>query len=56
MKPIETLLRDGPVVVNLGLQDFAESLEAQGAKGVQVEWSPPAPLEDDLADLLEEIE
>lgn len=30
------------VAINVGLESFFESVEAQGAKAVQVEWQPPA--------------
>lgn len=53
---IAALLRDGPVVVNVGLQDFAESVADQEAPVVHVEWTPPRELEDDLKGLLEELE
>jgi len=46
------LLREKVVVMNIGLQHFRESLEAQGIKVVQVEWSPPPSLERDLRDIL----
>ncbi len=53
---IADLLRDGPVVANVGVRDFAESVEAQDAPVVQVDWSPPRELDADLADLLKELE
>jgi hypothetical protein len=52
---IDDLLRDGPVIVNLGLRDFAETIAAQDAPVVHVEWSPPPELDADLAALLEEL-
>ncbi len=52
---IADLLAEGPVVVNLGLLEFAEALEAQGVDVVHVEWRPPPELDDDLAALLEEL-
>jgi hypothetical protein len=53
---IAELLRDGPAAVNIGIREFAETLAAQNAHVVQVEWSPPVELEPDLAALLEELE
>ena len=36
-------LLDGPLeVVNVGLEAFAEALEAQGVHAVHVHWRPPA--------------
>jgi hypothetical protein len=49
------LLRDGPVVVNVGIREFAESIVEQEKPVVQVDWSPPRELEEDLADLLKEL-
>jgi FdrA protein len=38
--------------VNVGLESFYESLQAQGADAVQVEWRPPAGGNDDLMAIL----
>lgn len=55
MTDIPSLLADGPNVVNVGIRDFAESLEAQAVPVVQVDWTPPPELDDDLAALLEAL-
>lgn len=52
---IDDLLRDGPVVVNVGIHEFAASVAEQEAPVVHVEWSPPRELDEDLAALLEEL-
>ena len=52
---IADLLRNGPVVANVGVRDFAESVDAQEAPVVQVDWTPPPELDQELADLLEEL-
>ena len=49
------LLRDGPIVINVGIREFAESVVEQEAPVVHVEWSPPHELPQDLADLLKEL-
>jgi hypothetical protein len=49
------LLRDGPIIVNVGIREFAESVAEQEARVVHVEWSPPPKLPQDLADLLKEL-
>lgn len=54
-KPITDLLEDGPKAANVGVRNFAESLAEQDVPVVQVDWTPPPELEDDLADLLEEL-
>lgn len=53
--PIQNLL-DGPVaVVNIGLSQFARTLEGQGVDVVQVDWSPPAGGDKRLIDLLDKL-
>lgn len=52
---VQRLLREGPKAINLGLKEFAEALVAQGAKVVHVDWSPPPPEAQELADLLEKL-
>ncbi len=42
-------------VVNLGLDAFAESLQAQGANVVSVDWQPPAGGDPELAAMLEDL-
>lgn len=54
-QPIQDLL-DGPVaVVNIGLAQFARTLEGQGIDVVQVDWSPPAGGDRRLIDLLDKL-
>jgi FdrA protein len=38
--------------INVGLESFYDSLLAQGAQAVQVDWRPPAGGDDRLASLL----
>ncbi len=46
-------LLEGPVqVINVGLEGFAEDLEAQGADVLQLDWTPPAEGDPELAALL----
>jgi hypothetical protein len=52
---IAALLAAGPHVANIGVSDFAESLAAQDVPVIQVDWTPPPELDDDLAELLEEL-
>ena len=53
--PIDELLREPLVVVNVGLQGFAESLEEQDVDVVQVDWMPPAGGDREMIDLLEKL-
>lgn len=52
---LEELLRNGPVVVNLGVHEFAESLQHQGVDVVHVEWAPPAGGDTEMAELLDRL-
>jgi hypothetical protein len=49
------LLHTPLVVVNVGLKEFAESLEQQGVEVVQVDWIPPAGGDQDMLDLLDQL-
>ncbi len=51
----DELLRRVPVVINLGVQDFAENLQTQGVQVVHVAWSPPAVADQATLDLLEKF-
>ena len=53
--PLIDFLSQGPVAVNLGVEDFAASLKSQGAEVVQVEWAPPAGGDRELAELLDQL-
>lgn len=52
---INELLQGPIIVINLGLQKFAESLEAQKVEVVQVDWVPPAGGDKEMLDLLERL-
>ena len=52
---IAALLAAGPAVANVGVSDFSESLSAQDVPVIQVDWTPPPKLDDELAQLLEEL-
>ena len=51
-EPVRRLLSGTPRVVNVGLESFAQSLQAQGVPVVSVDWRPPAPGDPELLDLL----
>ena len=48
---LKALLKVGPVVVNIGVEQFATDLEAQKTRVVQMEWTPPQASSDLLAKL-----
>jgi FdrA protein len=45
-------VNSGFAAINVGLESFADSLRAQGAEVVHVDWRPPAGGDDRLANLL----
>jgi len=51
----ERLLHTPLIVIAMGPRDFAESLQQQEVEVVQVDWTPPAGGDKDMADLLEKL-
>jgi len=45
----------GPEVINLGVREFAESLQDEGAEVVHVDWAPPAGGDTEMAELLAKL-
>lgn len=52
---IDELLQKPIVVINLGLKNFADSLEEQQVEVVQVDWIPPAGGDKEMVDLLDQL-
>lgn len=52
---LEGLLQNGPVVVNIGVREFAETLQDQGVEVVHVDWVPPAGGDTEVAKLLDKL-
>ena len=52
---IHTLLEGPPRVINIGLSYFADDLKKQDAKMVNLDWSPPARGNVELANLLAKL-
>lgn len=50
---ITDLLTKPLAVINIGLKQFAESLEEQQVDVVQVDWIPPAPRDQEIDALLD---
>ena len=42
-------------VLNVGLRLFAEELRRQGVEVVEVDWSPPPEIGEDLKDILDKL-
>ena len=51
----QSLLEGPPRVVNIGLSFFADDLKKQDAEMVNVDWSPPARGNIELANLLAKL-
>jgi FdrA protein len=49
------LLQGRPVFVNIGVQAFGDSLREAGYDVIQVDWSPPAGGDAQLAVLLDDL-
>ena len=61
MKPGESeqeqrpLLGSQCIVINVGLESFAEALQAQNGQVVRVAWRPPPERPGDITSLLEKL-
>ncbi|MCH8107331.1 MAG: hypothetical protein IIB30_03125 [Chloroflexi bacterium] len=53
--PINELLQKPIVAINIGVQDFAEALQDQGVRVVNVTWSPPAGGDAEMLAILEKL-
>ncbi len=53
---INELLALGPVVVNIGLESFAEALQEQQVPVIHVRWRPPPALAPEVARVLEALQ
>jgi len=54
-KKSELLLSEPLKIINVGLEDFARDLSAQGVEVLHVDWSPPAGGDPKLARLLAKL-
>ena len=53
--PVSHLLENGPVVVNIGVEEFADTLQAQGVQVLHVDWAPPAGGDPELMAILDKL-
>ncbi len=53
---INKLFEENLTVVNLGLESFAENLNNEGVRTVQVQWKPPAGGNVEIAELLDKVD
>lgn len=52
---LEELLQQGPIAINIGVVDFAETLKIQGVQVIHVNWTPPAGGDPELMELLDQL-
>jgi len=52
---IDKLLASPVAAINLGVEDFADNLETQGARVVHVNWTPPAGGDPEIIAILDKI-
>jgi hypothetical protein len=55
MANLQSLMESGPIAINLGLHEFATSLQDQGRRVIHVDWSPPPPIDEKMEDILDKI-
>ena len=49
------LLQDKPVIINIGIGEFFQSLVDQEIEVVQVHWRPPSDAAEEVMDLLDDL-
>ncbi len=52
---LEELLHQGPIAINIGVYDFAQTLQIQGVQVIHVIWTPPAGGDPELMELLDQL-
>ncbi len=52
---IDKLLAIPVAAINLGVEDFADNLETQGARVAHVNWTPPAGGDPEIIAILDKI-
>lgn len=55
MDKLRTLMEAGPIAINLGLQEFAKTLQDQSVQVIHVDWSPPPPVDEEMEDILDKL-
>ncbi len=51
----DELLEHPPIIINVGVREFAETLETQGVQVIHVDWSPPAGGDQEMMALLDKL-
>ena len=52
---IDKLLNNSLIVINLGIDKFAQNLEDQKVEVIRVDWRPPAGGDQEMIDLLDQL-
>jgi hypothetical protein len=52
---LNDLLESGPIAINIGIYDFAESLQTQDIEVIHVDWTPPAGGDSEMIELLDKL-
>lgn len=52
---IAKLLSDPLIIINVGVSQFARSLEEQGVEVMQIDWEPPTEGDQEMLDLLDQL-
>ncbi|GAG42369.1 unnamed protein product [marine sediment metagenome] len=55
MYDVKELLEIGPSIINIGVRDFGESVKKQGVEVTHLEWEPPIVVDQEIADILDEL-
>jgi hypothetical protein len=55
MEPNTNIFTEPVAVINIGVQDFGEALEAQSVQVIYVDWKPPAGGDQEMIDLLDQL-
>ena len=55
MADLRSLMDTDVVAINLGLQEFAKTLQDQGRQVIHVDWSPPPPVDEAMDDILDKL-
>lgn len=53
--PVQQLLNNPLIVINLGLNKFTKNLEQQEVEVLHIDWSPPAGGDQEMIDLLDDL-
>ena len=53
--PLDNLLHRGVIAINIGVEEFAATLQLQDVSVLHVDWSPPAGGDQEIMDILDKL-